>query len=477
MTFIGLFSLNKSKNHADLKKVYDHATYRYMETIQWAGHISLIKGMQQHVGLEPITDESDRLLIEDIEEGSITTFQEFADRYTQGDTSEVLSKVEQILNQYLRFLLELDVYHNDAQKMMSYAGICWESTKKMLRLGYRDGAIKNAQAIYELAIHCHAFEIAGSIASTLSHHYGHMTEAEELCDLWYERFEHCYDQNYWVQEAKHSYSLIMRAIRRGGENNNTADDIKPIMKRLRQYRNDAESYMYWYCYYQASCTLAELKGDYKSQSEAAKEGYEYFDTLPLDHSAVKRGMLCQLVHSYNLLGQFKNTVKFESFLGYGDQKGANHGVLALRLACAFLNIGNIGKALELLDKIETHPVALARVSLYKSYCLGEFLDDGRHDQSQMATAYLICDLYCSSRAGKPDRYAHDYLMDYISDNDLEGTREGIMIEILSRLRYRDTDIRSSTEISLLIQSLSIAQLHSTETEILKFETMIDELIG
>jgi len=445
-----------------------------MDTSYEEVQFNFIRHVEQYVGTDHIAEPTEVSLIQEIVTGTLSTHEEAAARYFDGDEQLLKDTLETIQQGYTQILLDTNVYHNDAQRYASYVRTSWSLISKMLNLGHRKGAIAIAEDTFITAVTCHEFNVASEVASSLAYHAGQFQGDEEAYQMWFENYENYADQHYMMQDSKLKYAKFLLLSKQYKHNDDELrTQLAELIKQLAGFEHHAESYVYWHCYYKAKIFLHDIEGQFEELLSVAQKGYEYFATLPLNHEAAKSAMLGSVVHALNLLHRYDEAADYG--LLDADHQNVNDSVLALRLVTTYLNRNDVAQALKFLSYIDPATSAGRKIDLYTSYCTGEYAGQ-RNDDVSMTAAYLIADLYCDLRAGKTDRYTHDYLLKFILTNDLLDTREGLFIEVLSMLRFRHSEQEVFSSIHDLIEVMRFAPLQSTEAEVLQFETILDQLM-
>jgi len=433
---------------------------------------SFIKCIEQHVSVDHFKDATDRKLINDIARGQLTTFQEAADKYTKGNVEKITTRLDRIRNKYLKILLSKRVYHNDIQRMKAGVGAGWQIVRDMLHAGFRKGAIERAHKIYELAMYCQSYDIASFIAADLSHHYARGGEDFSKAIYWHGHRDQLIDTFTIIDDARH-YCDHIRFISR----NTTGDEsdlqkVEALFEKLA-FHKDCDAHMYWHCYYMAKISICELKKDYRALRDTSLKAYKYYEGLPFDYSDTKCALLANVVHGENSLHRYSKVAQYKEHLK--DTERPNASILALRLARSFINLGDMEEAQQLLTGIKSHPKVLEKVNLYRSYATGRY-HDHEAKTPELKIAYLIAELYCDFLMGEIEKYTKDYLLKFIKLHDLVDTKEGVLIEIFALLRYQNIDSRQYAEIFELQSTISYRPSFSAEAEVLRFESIVAQLV-
>ena len=440
--------------------------------------MDFIRYIGPHLESLGIEDPKHSPIINDICNGIIQKAEDGAKKYYKGNLSSYYSTTKRIKASLIHKIIEKEVFHNEAQKVMMDVRISSAVVHKLMYLGYISAAVNIAESVYRRAKKYHIFDIAEGMCSLLSHCYALHIGNEELCNKWYERRLEISRQEEIVKKVKHSYSLLSCAVRHNKKNDeNLVALFNDTIEKLKEYKDEAESYIYWHLYYYLKTCLHEGTGSYDDMIYYGLKGYEYFDLLPLDHKSVKVAMLSQVVHGYNLNHNYSAAIDYLSIINEMNSAQTNIDLAKLRLSRSLINLYRKNEAQELLESLSSdHTDVREKQQLYLSY-ITHIPPPSHHpnDPYAMGIAEKIATLYCDLSTGNTERHTHDYICQYIRRHKIQKTREGIVIKMMSLLRYKGYDERKFSPYFTLRTQLEKIKSKLTEVEILRYEKMVDEL--
>ena len=309
-------------------------------------------------------------------------------------------------------------------------------------------------------------------------YYGQHQGDSALCDKWYHKQLESTKQQSIIRKTKHAYALLSCRVRNSKSNDSLVVDLfEKTIKELTKYKEQADSYTYWHYYYYLKTCLCEATGNYSDMIFYGLKGFEYFDQLPIDHQSSKLAMISQVVHGYNLNKQYTASIEYLPLLEELNGAENNKDLFKMRIACTLINLYRKNEAQELLESLSSdHTDVREKQQLYLSY-ITHIPPPSHHpnDPYAMGIAEKIATLYCDLSTGNTERHTHDYICQYIRRHKIQKTREGIVIKMMSLLRYKGYDERKFSPYFTLRTQLEKIKSKLTEVEILRYEKMVDEL--
>lgn len=436
--------------------------------------MDFLKSIAPYASKQIIKNEADVKLLKEISEGKHNSYKDIANTHFRGNVEYVVTKMKRIKNRFIFNTLQLDIYHNESQRKFIKVRIREVLVYKMLYLGFRAGAIDLAQSTYGVALKYHFFDVAKRMSYKLFKHYGQHRGNESKLQIWYDRYSSAKEQENIACEAAYDFTKACLYLR---NNKCWSEDIiskvETAVDQMAQYKDEAESYEYWFNYYQLLCIREEIKGNFFDMLSNALDGYSYFEELPINHIDSKNYMISQIIHAYNLMGMYDEAAKYDEIIE--DRMRANYQIVVLRLMKAFINLSNYDRAKELLEEIDgSHPEVRAKSHLYRFYCNGitgfkPSKEKGFNVGEKIALMY--------SDALKGDFNSHNDVLQYIRRKELKGTREEQVIKGLSAVRHKGYDEKKFSKIKSCIEALRTTPKSIGEVEVLDYSKMLKSFIG